>query len=294
MTLQLQLHDGRVLVLPWYPNTTSSAPVLRGPSSPSRRSRSSCATVLDISSEVEADTPFTFGLAPVRDQLGVLAHLPEPVNPTDVLARQILLQDGFCFTDIDEVLNTLPAHVQSDRPIFQPSDDGTTSASPISFISGAYIHGPQAGLHTTMRQYPWLTQLLVCIVRLQVPDCFFSTVSIHRNCTARIHRDSHNHACIPNYIIPLSEFNHGHLWIENPQGTVFLNSLPGIALPISVPFVSFDPRLRHATLPWEGTRTVLVAFHIRSAWRLSPESLQTLQSAGFHVHVSDVRDDPYQ
>ena len=119
-------------------------------------------------------------------------------------------------------------------------------------------------------------------------------MSIHRDCAARIHRDSHNHSCIPNYLIPLSDFTHGQLWIENPQGNVTLDNLLGIALPITLPFVSFDPRLRHATLPSEGTRTVLIAFHIRSAWRLSSASLQNLHNAGFQVHVSDVRDDPYQ
>ena len=256
--------------------------------------RSSGATVLDVFSEVEPEAPRTLRIAPARDQLDAHQRLPEPLNPTDLLARQVLWQDCLSFDDIDSILNTLPAHAQSDRPILQPSDTETTSPAPTSFISGAYIHGPHAGLHSTMRQYPSFTHLLVCIVRTQVPDCFFSTVSIHRNCVARVHRDSHNHACIPNYIIPVSEFTNGQLWIENPQETVIMDSLPGIALPITLPFVSFDPRLRHATLPWEGTRTVLIAFHIRSAWRLSPEPLQSLQNAGFRVHVSDVRDDPYQ
>ena len=73
-----------------------------------------------------------------------------------------------------------------------------------------------------------------------------------------------------------------------------MDNIPGIALPITQPFVSFDPRLRHATLPWQGTRTILIAFHIRSAWRLSSEALQNLQNAGFLVHISDVCDDPYQ
>ena len=217
MTLHLRLSDGRVLVLPWYPNATSITPGHQSPPSPSRRSRSSGAAVLDISSEVEPEAPPTFHIALVRDQLGVHQHLPEPTNLTDMLARQVLLQESLCFDDIDAVLNTLPAQAQSDRPILQPHNGGTTSPSPTSFTSGAYIHGPHAGLHSTMREFPWLTQLLVCIVRTQVPECFFSTVSIHRDCAARIHRDSHSHSCIPIYIIPLSEFTHGQLWIENSQ-----------------------------------------------------------------------------
>ena len=273
MTLHLRLNDGRVLVVPWYPNAVSITPGHESPPSPSRRSRSSGVTVLDISSEMEPEAPPIFCITPVRDRLGVYQHLSEPTNLTDMLARQVLLQESLCFDDIDAVLNTLPAQVQSDRPIFQPLHGGATSPSPTSFASGAYIHGPHACLHSTMRQFPWLTQLLVCIVRTQVPDCFFSTVSIHRDCAARIHRDSHNHSCIPNYVT--------------------LDNRLGVALPITLPFVSFDPRLRHATLPWEGTR-ILIAFHIRSAWRLSSASLQSLRNAGFQVHVSDVRGDPYQ
>ena len=77
------------------------------------------------------------------------------------------------------------------------------------------------------------------------------------------------------------------------QRPIVLDGIPGVALPIQLPYTTFDPRLRHATLPWEGTRTVLTAFHIRSAWSLSNEVLQILQDAGFSVCVSDVRDDPY-
>ena len=140
-----------------------------------------------------------------------------------------------------------------------------------------------------MRTFPWFTRLLACIARTQVPGIQFSTVSINRNCVARIHRDSHNQAFIPNHLIPLSHF----LWLEQMQGPIVLDGIPGVALPIQLPYTSFDPRLRHATLPWEGTRTVLIALHIRSAWRLSSEFLQTLQDTGFSVCVSDVRDDPY-
>ena len=137
-----------------------------------------------------------------------------------------------------------------------------------------------------MRVYPWFTRLLVCIARTQVSGIQFSTVSINRNCVARIHRDSHNHALIPNPLIPLSRFRNEHLWLEQMQGPVVLDGIQGVALPVQLLYTSFDPRLRHATLPWEGTRTVLIAFHIRSAWRLSSE---TLQGSGFSVEVSDVR-----
>ena len=108
MTLHLRLSDGRVLVVPWYPNAIIAAPGHQSPPSPSRRSRSSGATVLDISSEVEPEALPIFCITPVRDQLGVYQHLPEPTNPTDMLARQVLLQESFCFDDIDAVLNTLP------------------------------------------------------------------------------------------------------------------------------------------------------------------------------------------
>ena len=113
-----------------------------------------------------------FVLPQFRDRLGVHQHLPEPTSLTDMLARQVLLQESLCFDDIDAVLNTLPAQAQSERPILQPHNGGTTSPPPTTFTSGAYIHGPHAGLHSTMRQFPWLTRLLVCIVRTQVPKCF--------------------------------------------------------------------------------------------------------------------------
>ena len=178
-------------------------------------------------------------------------------------------------------MDTLPAHALSDRSVFQPSSFSSSATASTSFVSGAFIHGPHAGLHSAMS-----VSMVHPPARTQVSGIQFSTVSINRNCVARIHRDSHNHAFIPNHLIPLSRFRNEHLWLEQMQGPVVLDGIQGVALPVQLLYTSFDPRLRHATLPWEGTRTVLIAFHIRSAWRLSSE---TLQGSGFSVEVSDVR-----
>ena len=269
--MQLRLSNGLVLVLPWYPNAAPLPALDNAAATPSRRSISSHNTIQDISSDVEVDAQPSFNVVAIRDQLQLQQPLPEPANPTDQLAQQILLQDHITFDHIDSVMDTLPAHALSDRAIFQPLSSSSSATTSTSLVSGAFVHGPHAGLHSAMRTFPWFTRLLVCIARTQVPGIQFSTVSINRNCVARIHRDSHNHAFIPNHLIPLSHFRNGQLWLEQMQGPIVLDGIPGVALPIQVPYTTFDP--------WEGTRTVLIAFHIRSAWSLSNEVLQILQDA---------------
>ena len=76
------------------------------------------------------------------------------------------------------------------------------------------------------------------------------------NCHTRIHRDSNNHSFVPNYIIPLSCFNAGELWLEHEQGEVYLDNKRGHLLPIQLPYVTFDPKIRHATMPWRGVSDV--------------------------------------
>ena len=93
--------------------------------------------------------------------------------------------------------------------------------------------------------------------------------------------------------MPLSQFTAGELWLEHPQGDTRLDSLRGRLLPIAAPCVSFDPRTRHATMPWSGTRVVLIAFHIRQAWRLPVAMARSLEHAGFSLCTSDVETDPY-
>ena len=59
-----------------------------------------------------------------------------------------------------------------------------------------------------------------------------ASAQANRNCVARIHRDFHNHAFAPNHLIPLSRFRNGHLWLEQTQGPVVLDSINCIALPL--------------------------------------------------------------
>ena len=83
-------------------------------------------------------------------------------------------------------------------------------------------------------------------------------------------------------------FTGGQLWVEDFAGSVFIDGVPGRAVEPTLPCITFQSRLRHATLSWTGDRLVIVLYHIRQAWRLSEQSRERLNRAGFHVCPSDV------
>ena len=104
-----------------------------------------------------------------------------------------------------------------------------------------------------------------------------------------MHRDS----ILPSAITPASLFTGGQWWVEHSEGSVVIGEVRGHAIELKLPYVTFQSRLRHATLSWTGDRLVPVLYHIGQAWRLSELSRDRLTRAGFHIHPSDVLVDPY-
>ena len=94
-------------------------------------------------------------------------------------------------------------------------------------------------------------------------------------------------------MIPASIFTGGQLWVENADGSIFIDGVPGEAVDIRLPYIAFYARRRRAAVSWTGNRLVIVLYHIREAWRLSEVSRDRLTGAGFHIHTSDVLTDPY-
>ena len=233
-----------------------------------------------------------FSLRQSIQELEGLEQLATPQHPAEEAAYRALLSGEATYEILREWLLCIPSSSLSLRNNRVAPE--LESCEVKSFISGAFVFGGVTGLHANSNHFPWSTRLFTCLVRTQVFQASFSSVSVSMNCHTRIHRDSNNHSFVPNYIIPLSCFSAGELWLEHEQGEVSQDDGRGRLLPIQLPYVAFNPKTRHATMPWRGDRIVLIAFHIRQAWRLSPASTSSLQSCGFRLCVSDVEADPYQ
>ena len=154
---------------------------------------------------------------------------------------------------------------------------GSSPDSGSSFTVGGYSHASFHGLRRYTKKYPWTGALLASIVRSIHPAHRFTTISLINNVQSLMHTDSHNDEDTCNLILPFSTFSEGGLWIENPRGSVRLDTSgpAGIVHETSVPLL-FEPRRKHATFPWSGRRCCLVAFHVRQAHRIPRAEMQVL------------------
>ena len=169
-------------------------------------------------------------------------------------------------------------------------------SSPKSICFGAFVFGSQAGLHNTTRTHVWVVRLLCSIVRSLCDEALFSNVFLSLNIPSAPHKDSNNHACVNNILIPLSVWEGGELWVSSPRGSTSLEpgGEPGHVHVIEPPCLQFDARRLHAVLPWSGDRYLLGAFHIRDDWRLKHEDAGFLEDQGFRLSSRvKATKDPY-
>ena len=169
-----------------------------------------------------------------------------------------------------------------------PRGEATTGTDaelqkPKTFVTGAYARSSFHGLRRGTRDFPWLTCLLCAVVRHVAPGHRFTSITLARNVMTQAHRDSHNDEGSWNLLLPCSSYLHGDLWLESDNGTVPLtmDGPRGVLRSTQKPCF-FRPRALHATMPWQGQRLVLVAFHTRNADRTPCADMSVLLSLGFY------------
>ena len=211
-------------------------------------------------------------------------HSATPQSPAERRARLLLESGSVTGQAITDLLDLLP---HSGRPIHQEPGHGYTQ-QPRQFTTGAYAHGPNAGLLRAVHAYPLSTLLLSRIIRSCAPDCRFSSIALTRNLMSSMHRDSFNSRHTPNILIPLSHHQHGGLWVEDAAGDTALapNGPLGRSVLIQRPYTILWPHLRHATLPWRGNRLVLIGYHIGQISYLGNRDRARLVELGFLLEDS--------
>ena len=202
---------------------------------------------------------------------GIVLDCHDPEHPSEAIALQAL-RDGWLWEeDLLCLTETLPAN---------------GDVWSCSFITGAFIHGASAGITVNSRRYPMVTCLLTSVLRSIAPDCWFTSAGISLNMQAGVHRGSNNAANIPNILIPASDFENGELWIEDGSGTQQMSGYMGRLISVERPFITFNPRLRHATSAWSGTRLVLIGYHVRNAELLTASHSLELRRLGFRPYIA--------
>ena len=78
---------------------------------------------------------------------------------------------------------------------------------------GSFLMGGIPGLTRNSKDFPWMTRLLVALIRGHRSQHVFSSLGLHLNTYMAPHLDKHNHPALPSFIIPCGRWQGGGLWV---------------------------------------------------------------------------------
>ena len=203
-----------------------------------------------------------------------------------------LLKDSRDEAELKKFLRKVPWHeIQlNGRTRTIASQQPAVDAKPSAYLMfGMYSHGGVVGVTRVSHQFPWLTQVLTRVVKLTQPEHSFTTIAISCNVAVEPHRDSWNARQVPNLVIPLQyPEKGGEVWVAKPPGpnqvghSLLCNGkeTAGSLQSLKKAFL-IDPHMWHASMPWSGTRTLMVAFALQAVHKLEPPSVRELKTLGF-------------
>ena len=143
---------------------------------------------------------------------------------------------------------------------------------------------PQVRRNTTA--YPAATRYLCAFAKQHCPHHRFTSIAVLENSSAPLHIDMQVCPGTSNVAFGLSSFSNGEIFVERQSGLHTFQEggrkLRGDNLSLQPGPAVFRARdCRHATLPWQGRRVILVAYTADSPNDLSHASKQELLQAGF-------------
>ena len=122
------------------------------------------------------------------------------------------------------------------------------------FGTGAFIHGPHAGVRKHVDEFPWCSALLALMLRTYFPGKCFSSCVLQMNMSTNAHRDLHNDESIDNLVLACSKWEGGQLWLEDGRGDTVLEDGSRRRLISLQPCATFNGHIRHKAMPWTGSK----------------------------------------
>ena len=154
------------------------------------------------------------------------------------------------------------------------------------WVFGMYCHGGITGLTSLTRERPFLTRLLVRLMRQELPTLSFTTVALAIDSTLKPHRDLANALNSRAGIVGISDFQGGRLWVEHPEGSIKRRISAdkikvGKLLDVCQQAQIFDPRQWHGADRHQGTRASITAYTARQLHNLDHDLIEVLGNIGF-------------
>ena len=178
--------------------------------------------------------------------------------------------------DLVSLFETLPAETPA---------RGVDDAREKAWTAGAYSQNKLCGLRRNTRAFPCVVAAAVKYLRGCFPGACFATIAFYSNVGTPMHRDCNNMAGTLNYVTPLTSFEKGSIWVQDETGDQSRMTPHGHArgrvMQVSKGPVQFDAHSFHCTLPWLGSRIVLIGFTPKNVLLMKQEDTDFLLSLGF-------------
>ena len=231
---------------------------------------------------------------PVGDRKCASEAPPLPVQSVSFSNVTEECFDSFCKSLLDDTsLNPCDRILQllEQAPVQEPPREGAQAGAK-SFQVGVYNHGGVTGLRAATHRYPHACRILTDAVRMVCADHIFSTVALFRNIQVAPHADSRN-SPVPNLIVPVTLFSGGQLFVVHQDGpdrhVCDGKEASGFSLDVAAKPWLFDAKhCKHFTLPWQGTRLVMVAFTVGLLRNLSSQDAAVVAGLGFNLPSCDM------
>ena len=221
----------------------------------------------------------------------------ENLNDPEAFAKELIYEE----IDVDEeviarLFEMLPK-TRTTRNVNPEKEDGEDEkVAPMDWSAGAFVHGGVLGLKKGTKKFPYTTRVVNQFIASKLGNCAgelptWTTFSLFGNILAGPHRDSRNFASSSSYLIPVSSFDGGGLWVEGlEEGKEVITKKGKNGYVVEFPIVNgekgpieFHPRKLHSTMPWKGFRLVVAACTVRNFDRVSSADQDMLTDLGFNI-----------
>ena len=230
------------------------------------------ATSVQVAGEVSCHTGSS-------DVTSVSTKVEAPVPSVVGCEAELFASDpsfSLCAESLLHIFDLLPAEVPA---------RGISDAREKAWSAGAYSHGTLCGLRRNTRLFPAVVRAAVSWLRDKVPAATFSAIAIYSNVCTPMHEDKNNLAGSLNYVVPLTTFREGGIWVQCDGGQVVRATPRGKAcgnvLQVCEGAVEFVAHRFHCTLPWVGSRVVLIGFTPAHLHKLQHVEKRALLDLGF-------------
>ena len=217
----------------------------------------------------------------------------EKTRDPEVYAQSVLKQG----LKVDESVVEHLFELLPDQRISRKIDDYEHAGlPPKAWASGVYRHGGVLGVRNSTKDYPLATKVVNLFIQEKLGGhACWSTFSMHRNLSVKKHRDSRNARDKDSYLIPISDFKDGGLWVQlkadevaEKEDIVILEGERGFVKSFqseegNKQVIPFDSRRWHATRQWSGNRLVLAVYNVRGLEKFKGLDREIVERLGFQL-----------